>query len=323
MGRIVAALSAGAPRIVFYRLQWLWDIGFWFFARCRPTRSFTQRAMTMLARPGILRLIASVDPDVVVSVYPNVTEVLARLRAAGLIRVPVVAAITDLAAMHYWAAAGADLYLVTHAESIQEVRQVAGDDAIVSVVHGLTSPGFLAPPSRSDARRSLGLPSDGKVVLISGGGWGVGDVEGATREALRIEQISQVVCLCGHNEDLRQRLADQFGTDACVRVEGFTAQMVEWLAASDVLVHSTGGLTVLEAIMLGCPAVSYGWGRGHVRVNNQAYRDLGLADVVSSRDELRAAIVRALERRGTPVEEFGRLPSAASCVLALTSREPR
>jgi UDP-N-acetylglucosamine:LPS N-acetylglucosamine transferase len=99
--------------------------------------------------------------------------------------------------------------------------------------------------------------------------------------------------------------------------------MVEWLTASDVLVHSTGGLTVLEAIMLGCPAVSYGWGRGHVRVNNQAYRDFGLADVVSRRDELGSAIVRALERRRTPVEEFGQLPSAASCVLALTSSETR
>ena len=277
----------------------------------------------MLARPGILRLLRSVDPEVVVSVYPNATEVLARLRAAGLIRVPVVAAITDLAAMHYWAAEGADLYLVTHAESIQEVKAVAGDDAIVVVVHGLTSPGFLAPPSPSEARRTVGLPVDGKIVLISGGGLGVGDVEGATREALRVEQVAQAVCLCGHNEDLRQRLTRQFGSEPRVRVEGFTTQMVDWLAASDVLVHSTGGLTVLEAIMAGCPAVSYGWGRGHVRVNNRAYRHFGLADVISSRDELRAAIVRALEQRGAPVGDYGQLPSAAACVLELTNGEPR
>jgi len=36
------------------------------------------------------------------------------------------------------------------------------------------------------------------------------------------------------------------------------------------------GLTVLEALMRGCPAVSYGWGRGHVRVNNAAFRRFGL-----------------------------------------------
>ena len=81
MGRVVEAFSAGAPGIVFYRFKWLWDLGFWFFARCGPTRTFTQLTLTRLARPGILRLVRSVDPSVIVSVYPNVTEVLvARLR---------------------------------------------------------------------------------------------------------------------------------------------------------------------------------------------------------------------------------------------------
>ncbi|MGZ4412656.1 MAG: MGDG synthase family glycosyltransferase, partial [Gaiellaceae bacterium] len=172
MGRFVTAVSAGAPSVVFYRFEWLWDLGFWFFARCGPTRAFTQLVLTRLARPGILRLIEDVDPDVIVSVYPNVTEVLGRLRHAGAIKVPVVAAITDLAAMHYWAAAGADLHLITHAESIAEIREVAGDDALVRVVHGFTAPEFLAPCGKAAARRALGLPQAGKVVLVSGGGWG-------------------------------------------------------------------------------------------------------------------------------------------------------
>ena len=81
--------------------------------------------------------------------------------------------------------------------------------------------------------------------------------------------------------------------------------------------HSTGGLTVLEAIMLGCPAISYGWGRGHLRLNNRAYRRFGLADVVSHRDELKAAITRSLAHRRDQSGEFSTLPSAASCVLAL------
>ena len=108
-----------------------------------------------------------------------------------------------------------------------------------------------------------------------------------------------------------------FGANPRVRVEGFTEQMPDWLAAADALVHSTGGLTVLEAIMVGCPPISYGWGRGHVRLNNRAFRRFGLADVVSSREELGAAIRRAFERgRGRP-DDFAALPSAASFVLSL------
>ena len=32
MGRTVAAVSEGAARVVFYRFEWLWDVGFWLFA---------------------------------------------------------------------------------------------------------------------------------------------------------------------------------------------------------------------------------------------------------------------------------------------------
>ena len=96
--------------------------------------------------------------------------------------------------------------------------------------------------------------------------------------------------------------------------------MPDWMAACDVLVHSTGGLTVLEAMMRGCPAISYGWGRGHVRVNNAAFRRFGLADVVDTRTELRGAIQRALAGGRTSTDSFDRLPSASSFVLAAAMR---
>ena len=316
MGRAVAAVSEGAARVVFYRFEWLWDLGFWLFAGPAPTREVSQRLITRFGSPGLLRLIERHDPDVIVSVYPNVTEVLGRLRRSGRLRIPVVAAITDLAAMHYWASRGVDVHLVTHPESIDEVRTIVGGEAPVHCVHGFTLPAFHEPFVQADARRALGLPERGKVVLASGGGWGVGDVEGAVEEALSVEGVAQVVCLCGRNDGLRRALAARFAAEERVRVEGFTDRMPDWLAAGDVLVHSTGGLTVLEALMRGCPAISYGWGRGHVRVNNAAFRRFGLADVVDSRAELRGAIERALARGRIPTDSFDGLPSAASFVLA-------
>jgi UDP-N-acetylglucosamine:LPS N-acetylglucosamine transferase len=316
MGRAVAFMSEGAARVVFYRAEWLWDLGFWLFAGPAPTRAASQRLITRFGSPGLLRLIESHDPDVIVSVYPNVTEVLGRLKRSRRLRVPVVAAITDLAAMHYWASRGVDVHLVTHPESIAEVRTIIGNDAPVHCVHGFTRPEFHVPRPEADARRALGLPDSGKVVLVSGGGWGVGDVEGAVEEALALADVSQIVCLCGRNDDLLQQLSARFADNERVRVEGFTDSMPDWLAAGDALVHSTGGLTVLEALMRGCPAISYGWGRGHVRVNNAAFRRFGLADVVDSRSQLRASIVRALEHGRTSTDSFDHLPSAASFVLA-------
>ena len=140
-------------------------------------------------------------PDVVVSTYPGTTEVLGDLRARGRIDVPVVSAITDLAALRYWAHPGVDLHLITHPESAEEVARIAPESEI-ACVRGLTDPRFYEPRDQAEARRELGLPPEGPAVLVSGGGWAVGDLEGAAEEALGLKD-STVVCLCGRNDELR------------------------------------------------------------------------------------------------------------------------
>src|SRR3954468_12803658 len=138
----------------------------------------------VLAGRTVLRALAERRPDVVVSTYPGSTEVLGRLRRRGRLRVPVVAAVTDLAALRFWAHPGADLHLVTQAEAIPEVRAIAGPRAEILHVRGFNDPRFADPPSRAAARAALGLPGDAPVIVVSGGGWAVGDLGGAGAEAL-------------------------------------------------------------------------------------------------------------------------------------------
>ena len=319
MGSFYVLVSERAPGVVFYRFRFLWDAGFWLFVGLGPTRRLTQALVRATGSRGVLRLVRRIDPDVVVSTYPVTTEVLGGLRRAGKLDVPVVAAITDLAVMHYWAAPGVDLHLVTHPESIDEVREVAGADADVEVVQGLTRPEFAQPCDRREARAALGLPQDATIVLVSGGGWGVGDLDSAIDTSLAEPNVDQVVCLCGRNEELLARLVERYRDEPRVLLVGFTEQMSEWLGAADALIHSTGGLTVLEAYVRGCPTISYGWGRGHIRANNAAFERHGIADVVGSERELGTALRGALGSRRAPGLALAALPTAASLVLALTS----
>jgi processive 1,2-diacylglycerol beta-glucosyltransferase len=67
---------------------------------------------------------------------------------------------------------------------------------------------------------------------------------------------------------------------------GFTDRMGDVLAAADVLIHSSAGLTVLEAIIRGCPVISYGFGYGHVRASNHALERFGLAQVARRQRDL-------------------------------------
>jgi UDP-N-acetylglucosamine:LPS N-acetylglucosamine transferase len=144
------------------------------------------------------------------------------------------------------------------------------------------------------------------VVAVSGGGWGVGDVAGAARIAA---EQANVLVLAGHNRRL---------LELGVRALPFVDDFASVLAAADVLVHATAGLTILEALLVGCRPVSYGWDVGHIRMNNRAYERTGLARVARTEDELRSAIARALaEPRVPQAEKHARLPHAADLVLEL------
>jgi hypothetical protein len=72
---------------------------------------------------------------------------------------------------------------------------------------------------------------------------------------------------------------------------------------------------VLEAWVRGCVPISYGWGRGHIRANNRAYAEHGLAYVARDRPELSRALQRALAAPWPPQAGYGALPVAADVVL--------
>ena len=102
----------------------------------------------------------------------------------------------------------------------------------------------------------------------------MGDLEGAAEAALRVAGADgRVPVRAQRRACARASPRASRARSACASV-GFTDRMGDWLAAADALVHSTAGLTVLEAIIRGCPVISYGWGRGHIRANNRAYRAL-------------------------------------------------
>ena len=315
-GRIPERLILGGSAFHSRLGNVLYDAEYALMTHVPPVRRGVSRAGELLGARGLMRLVEELRPDAIVSTYPGTTEVYGRLRLNGRLGVPLVSAITDLSALRWWSHPGVDLHLVTHPESAEEVRAIAGPDTRVVAVRGLNDPRFATPPSREDGRRALGLPLDGKLVVVSGGGWGVGDVEGAIATALALDDV-RVAVMCGHNEALRQRLAARFGRVERVTLLGFTTEVPALFAGADALVHSTAGLTVLEAWAVGCPVISYGWGRGHIRANNRAFARFGIADVARDRDALAGALRRALARRGSPVAAFAQLPLAADVVLEL------
>jgi UDP-glucose 4-epimerase len=318
MGRISSSVARDGSRFTFRWMPWLFDLQYWLITKFAPTRWLMHHLSYLVGARGLMRVVEEHQPDVVVSTYPGVTAVLGMLRENRRLLVPVQSAITDLAGLRYWAHPGVDRHFVTHPESIEEVERLVGPGS-VEWMRPPIARDFLMPRTRAAAREALGVPAHARMVLVSGGGWGIGDLKGAIDAALAGED-TLVVCIAGRNESAREKLDQHYAGNERVQVLGFTEQMSDWMAAADAMVHSTAGLTVLEAHIRGCPVVSYGFSAGHLRANNAAFERFGLAEVARSEHELTTTLRHLTKERRSPDSSFASLPSIASRVLTARPR---
>jgi processive 1,2-diacylglycerol beta-glucosyltransferase len=275
-------------------------------------------ALGLLYRASRARLAALIEaerPDVVVSTYPGITAPLGVMRERGQLHVPVCSVITDLAGLHFWVHPGADLHLASYRESLTEIAAISGGAPARAARPPLGAAHSISR-GRRGARHALGLDPEIPLVVVSGGGWGVGDLRGAIEGALRIE-LPQVIVVCGENELATRRLRSHYAQLSRVRVLGYTHAMADLLGAANVLVHSTGGMTCLEAAAQGCPVIAYGFTRGHVRQNVRAMVRHGLIRYASNSQELTRELREALECSRPLVPCFDDRTRASSAILGL------
>jgi processive 1,2-diacylglycerol beta-glucosyltransferase len=319
LGRPVRQVVQDGYRVQLRWLPWTYTIVYGLLEKVAPARWLARGLLCLFGSRLLARRIAEHEPDVIVSTYPAVTVVLARLRRTRQVTCPTVATITDLTGLFFWAQPGIDMHLVMYGESLESVESIAGPDS-VHLVRPLISAEFLEPRCPTETRRALGLPEQGRMVVVSGGGWGVGDVQGAVEELCKVPDVSSIVCLAGRNEQLAEKLGEAFAAQERVRVLGFTDEMPQLLAAADVLVHSTGGVTCLEAKAAGTPVVSYGLPVGHARLNTRAMADLDLLRLANDTRELREHVQASFAQSATGATTAA--PAAAAPAGAAARSEP-
>jgi UDP-N-acetylglucosamine:LPS N-acetylglucosamine transferase len=297
-----------------------YSLYYWLLKHAAPMRGLTKLMLTKLGAKPLSRAISEHAPDVVVSTYPAITVVLGYMRRRRMLDVPAVATITDMTGLFFWAQRGIDTHLVMYEASVQDVERIAGRGS-AQVVRPLIAAEFLEPREPAAARAALGLPRSGHVVVVSGGGWGVGDLAGAVAE-LTLVPDTTIVCVAGRNESVRESLTQRFAGNDRVRVLGFTDKMAELLAAADVLVHSTGGVTCLEAMARGCPVVSYGLPVGHAKLNTRRMAEHDLLALANSTTELVEQVERSRGggRRRRQLDRPAVSPGAAEIVMRAAAR---
>lgn len=230
------------------------------------------------------------NPDAILCTQFLPAEVFAFLRERGRVSMPVYCTITDFSVHPIWVYRGMDGYFVASgrvAEELAGTGEVAADRIEVTGVP--IDPRFASSVGKEAARRELGLDPDPSrlTLLLTGGGFGWGPMEGMLRVVLALPRSVQALVIAGRNEALRARLAERTrGEEERIRIHGFTDRMALFLEAADVLVGKSGGLTTSEAMARGVPMVVFQPIPGQEERNCDFVQEAGAAHRVHDLDDL-------------------------------------
>jgi len=239
-----------------------------------PVGRFTDRAAVKVMFPKLVEEVDRFDPDLIVSVFSTGAAAASRLKGERPSLTTVVF-MTDSFAYGMWAHEGTDLFLVTSELAAASVRRYV-PDARVRVVEAPVRPAFYDAPTRAEARGALGVPEGTPCVLLMSGAWGIGPLDEIA--AALAAAGWWILVVCGTNERLAAKMAGVARRHPTVISFGYTDRVAELMAASDVIVTSSGD-TCREARVIGRSLVLLDVVPGHGRENLMHELELGDASV--------------------------------------------
>ena len=106
---------------------------------------------------------------------------------------------------------------------------------------------FSRPISKTAARELLGIEQNRRVILVSGGGIGAGNIQ-AVAASLSARKDWQTIIICGNNKALKQKLEKKYSGAKNMRFEGFVENIEQFYRAADLGIIKPGGLTLAETL---------------------------------------------------------------------------
>ncbi len=232
-------------------LGWMYD------SLDKPWENERRRlALDRLNTLPLIKFLKKYDPDIAVCTHFLPAEIISWLKAKKKIEFPQAIVVTDFDAHAMWLCHNYEHYFVALDETKIHLAKL-GIPAEKLTVSGIPiDPVFAKSKDKNAAREKLDLDKDKLTILVSAGGFGVGKIEHLLEALSDLQTPSQIIAICGRNEDLKiklEKLANQNLNNERVIFKpiGFTKEMDEYMSASDLIVGKPGGLTTAEALAKG------------------------------------------------------------------------
>jgi processive 1,2-diacylglycerol beta-glucosyltransferase len=232
-------------------LGWLYD------HLDRPWKNERRRlAIDKLNTRPFVKLLEQYRPEIIVCTHFLPAEIVSWLKAKERIACPQAIVVTDFDVHAMWLCHHFEHYFVALDETRAHLEKLGIPSQKITVSGIPIDPIFALNKSKHDMRAKYGLDQDRITILISAGGFGVGPIENLMVSLLGLKHTVQIIAICGRSEELKNQLdrlaANVAPTEkAKLKVVGFTRDMDEYMAASDILVGKPGGLTTSEALAKG------------------------------------------------------------------------
>lgn len=233
-----------------------WTLG---AAQVLKVAQFVIRRLERMAVPILESLWRTEQPELVISVVPNVNRPLRSSLARVLPSVPFVTILTDLADYppHFWIEPEPQYFICGTARAVEQALAMGhGRDCVFRASGMIVNRRFYetTPIDRTTERQRLGLAPDVPTALVCFGGEGSRSILSIARRLNKSGLDLQLVLICGRNKALASALHSA-EWQIPVHIEGFTKDMPRFMQISDFLIGKPGPGSLSEAFVLGLPAI--------------------------------------------------------------------
>jgi processive 1,2-diacylglycerol beta-glucosyltransferase len=231
--------------------------GFFYEYFDKPWQKERRRlAFDKLNTRPFVKMLEDYQPDIAVCTHFLPAGIISWLKEKKRIDTRQAVVVTDFDLHAFWLCRHYDHYFVAMEETKAHLQEIGLAPETITVSGIPIDPVFAKTLDKLDMRRRYNLEPDWPVILVSAGGFGVGPVEKLVRSLTKMRNKARVIVICGRNAELKDNVDKVVSTmppEANVRFTtvGFTDQMEAYMAASDLLLGKTGGLTTSEALAKG------------------------------------------------------------------------
>ena len=232
-------------------LGWMYD------SLDKPWQNERRRlALDRLNAQPLIKFLKNYQPDIAVCTHFLPAEIISWLTAKEKIAFPQAIVVTDFDVHALWLTHNFQRYFVALDETRAHLEKLGIAPEKITVSGIPIDPVFSEPKDKAAMREKYDLAPDKLTILVSAGGFGVGNIEHLLIALSELETPAQVLAICGRNDELKTKLetlaAEKLNNKTVTfKPIGYTTAMDEYMSAADLIVGKPGGLTTSEALAKG------------------------------------------------------------------------